>query len=266
MRYGAMNFPVKPVLEEIRSFAAMGFDYVELSMDPPQAHYSILRRQRAEIAAALRQCGLGVVCHLPTFVLPADLTDSLRAASIEEMRHSLEVAAELGAGKAVLHPCPRSGMGLMVPDVVRGHALDFFAIMVEQAGTLGVTLCLENMFPRYGFGVEAAEFVEFFTLFPTLRMTLDVAHAHIDGGRDRRLRELLRALSGRIAHIHVSDNFGRRDDHLELGKGDIDLPAMARQLKAIGYDDTITLEVFDPDRQALAASRRRLQQLFSTLR
>jgi len=40
MRYGAMNFPVKPVLNELKEIAARGFDYLELTMDPPQAHYT----------------------------------------------------------------------------------------------------------------------------------------------------------------------------------------------------------------------------------
>jgi len=37
MHYGAMNFPVLPVLEEIDAIAGMGFDYLELAMDAPMA-------------------------------------------------------------------------------------------------------------------------------------------------------------------------------------------------------------------------------------
>ena len=40
---------------------------------------------------------IGLVCHLPTFVSTADLTDSIREASIEEVLGSLDTAAELGA-------------------------------------------------------------------------------------------------------------------------------------------------------------------------
>ena len=32
MRYGAMNFPVRPVLQELKEIAALGFDYVELAI------------------------------------------------------------------------------------------------------------------------------------------------------------------------------------------------------------------------------------------
>ena len=34
MKYGAMNFPIKPFLKEIEEIGELGFDYVELTMDP----------------------------------------------------------------------------------------------------------------------------------------------------------------------------------------------------------------------------------------
>ena len=53
MLYGAMNFPVKPILEELEAISELGFDYLELTMDPPQAHYSIIRRQKKRLLKAL---------------------------------------------------------------------------------------------------------------------------------------------------------------------------------------------------------------------
>jgi hypothetical protein len=47
MKYGAMNFPIKPLLGEMEEIGAMGFDYVELTMDPPEATpQKILARKR----------------------------------------------------------------------------------------------------------------------------------------------------------------------------------------------------------------------------
>jgi|GEM_PF-6608068 len=53
MLYGAMNFPVKPILEELEAISELGFDYLELTMDPPQAHYSIIRQQKKRLLKAL---------------------------------------------------------------------------------------------------------------------------------------------------------------------------------------------------------------------
>ncbi|MBW2624562.1 MAG: hypothetical protein JRD68_16770 [Deltaproteobacteria bacterium] len=48
-----MNFPIKPVLKELEAFAHLGFDYLELTLDPPLAHYSIIRKQKDEISKSM---------------------------------------------------------------------------------------------------------------------------------------------------------------------------------------------------------------------
>ena len=97
MLYGAMNFPIKPILDEIEDIAALGFDFLELAMDPPNAHFSTIRDSRRQIQSALDTHSMKLVCHLPTFVSIADLTESIRSASLNEMLNSLEVAAQLNA-------------------------------------------------------------------------------------------------------------------------------------------------------------------------
>ncbi len=263
MHFGAMNFPVTPVLDEIETFARLGFDYLELAMDPPMAHHSILSSSRAAITRALKVNGLALVCHLPTFLSTADLTESLRRASLTEMRRSLEVAAELGAKKFVLHPSMAGGMGAFVLDTVKGYAFDFLSKMVDAARRLDVTICLENMFVRNRLGVEPDDFEEIFKTFPSLKLTLDAGHANIHDRRGRRLKALVSRFGPRIGHLHVSDNQGKRDDHLAVGRGTVNFKQLVRRLKETGYDDTVTLEVFDENRQMLVESRERIKAMFA---
>ncbi|UCF55718.1 MAG: sugar phosphate isomerase/epimerase, partial [Deltaproteobacteria bacterium] len=89
-----MNFPIKPVLKELEAIAGLGFDYLELTMDPPQAHYRVIHQQKDKILRALDRHKMGLICHLPTFVSTADLTDSLRETSLNEVLESLQVAAD----------------------------------------------------------------------------------------------------------------------------------------------------------------------------
>ena len=262
MKFGAMNFPVTPVLDEIDIFARLGFDYLELAMDPPMAHHSILAAEKKRITQALKANALGLVCHLPTFVTTADLTESLRKASVMEMRDSLSVATELGAKKVVLHPSMAGGMGAFVLDRVKGYAFEFFAEMVDAADRLGVAICLENMFPRNRLGVEPDDFKEIFDAFPALKMTLDTGHANIDDRRGRRLKTFVGQFGTRIGHLHVSDNKGRVDDHLAVGQGTVNFTGLVKGLQKAGFRDTITLEVFDANRDMLVASRERIRALF----
>ena len=265
MLYGAMNFPVAPLAEEMDLFAQMGFDYLELAMDPPMAHHATLLKNRSAIKQRLKDHGLGLVCHLPTFVLTADLTERIRLASVQEMYLSLEVAAELGATKVVLHPSMVFGMAPFVLETVKDLFFQFLAEMVAAACRLELAICLENMMPRNILGVEPADFEEIFSLHPTLKMTLDTGHANIGSPEGKRLLELVKRYGDHIGHIHISDNLGKRDDHLAVGQGTVDFTTLVRRLVELGYDDTITLEVFDQDRRMLAQSRDRVKRLFDAV-
>ncbi len=266
MLYGAMNFPVSPLLTEIETFAQMGFDYLELAMDPPMAHYSTLSRNMDVIKQRLKDNGFGLLCHLPTFVLTADLTENIRHSSVDEMLRSLEVAAELGAKKVVLHPSIVFGMGPFVLDTVKSYFFEFLAEMVAAANWLKLTVCLENMMPRNLLGVEPADFEEIFEIHPSLQMTLDTGHANIGAPGGSRLLELVERFGNRLGHIHISDNLGRRDEHLAVGQGTVDFSTLITRLVELGYDDTITLEIFDQNRRMLTESREKIKRLFDTVK
>jgi len=263
MRFGAMNFPVVPILEEIDLIASLGFDYLELAMDPPMAHHTIITSLQSTVSKALKDSGLGLICHMPTFVSTADLTESLRRASVAEMLHSLHLAVDLGAEKVVLHPSMVGGMGPFVLDTVKRYAFDFLSEMVTAAQQLDITICLENMFPQNLLGVEPVDFEEIFNFFPSLKLTLDTGHANIGGQREHRLMRLAEQFGKKIGHLHCSDNLGKRDDHMAVGQGSVNFVKLVRSLRQIGYDDTLTLEVFDQNRQMLVESREIIQALFS---
>jgi sugar phosphate isomerase/epimerase len=261
MQFGAMNFPIHPVTAAIDTYGPLGFDYLELTMDAPLGHHRVLRNQKTDILEGLKRYGMGLMGHLPTFVHIADLTPAIRAASLEEMAASLEVAAELGMEKAVLHPGHLSGMGAFVEETALGYAYESLARIAEKARTLGILLCIENMPPNAGAFVDPDDFKMLFDRFPEFRMTLDVGHAHIRDKTRRRPVAFIRRFGDRIAHLHVSDNKGQRDDHIQLGKGTVNLPVLARALRDIGYDGTITLEIFADDLKQLTASLAHLKTL-----
>jgi sugar phosphate isomerase/epimerase len=101
---------------------------------------------------------------------------------------------------------------------------------------------------------------------PGIGFHLDIAHANLRLGRgvENRTRSLLDAFGDRLVHVHISDNRGGTDDlHLPLGAGTIDWKGHLRMLKALGYDGTITLEVFSREREHLRTSRQLLLKWWS---
>jgi sugar phosphate isomerase/epimerase len=263
MLFGAMNFPIRPVLDEIHAVGALGFDYLELAMDAPEAHYRRLDDQRDAIRAALERYHMTLICHLPTFIHTADLTASIREASREELLHSLATARRLGARKIVLHPSFVSGMGRNVPEIAHRHALQSLDAAARESQKLGCRLCLENLFSHLTPFTGPDDFAAAFERWPDLHMTLDVGHAFIDGRGMDLMLELIHRFGKRIHHVHISDNNGRRDDHLAVGAGGIDFRALIEALKTIDYDETMTLEIFTPDRADLVDSRAVLQHMIA---
>jgi len=263
MRFGAMNFPIRPILDEIHAIGALGFDYLELAMDPPEAHYLLLMGQHATIREALDRHDMGLICHLPTFIHTADLTASIREASREEVLKSLAAAKELGAHKVVLHPSFVGGMGRSAPELARRHAIEALDAAAREGEKLDCRICLENLFTRLTPFTTPGDFETAFQRWPGLRMTLDVGHAFIDGRGMDLIFEFMRRFGDRIDHLHISDNGGRQDDHLAVGKGAIDFRALISGLKQLDYDETMTLEIFTPDRADLVNSRQLLQKMLA---
>jgi sugar phosphate isomerase/epimerase len=77
---------------------------------------------------------------------------------------------------------------------------------------------------------------------------LDVGHANL-GRNDH--EAFCRQLGEHIRHVHFSDNRSSADHHMPLGVGNIDWKNVVDSLRAVGYDETITLEVFCDDRAML---------------
>ena len=97
---------------------------------------------------------------------------------------------------------------------------------------------------------------------PEIGLHLDLGHANLRVARST-AGELIRAYAPRLRHAHLHDNKGGSADlHLPLGTGTVDVAGNIHCLKAAGYDGTITLEVFSPDRHYLAYSRDVLRRLW----
>jgi len=181
---------------------------------------------------------------------------------MKEVLASLEVAAQLNTMKVVLHPGLIGGVGALVMDQSKKHALDSLELIVGRANDLGVDLCLENMFSGRNSLVDPDDFVAVFRGFPTLKMTVDTGHAHIRSGSRERALEFIERFADRIFHIHASDNFGKGDDHLPVGVGTLNFREIVNAFKGIDYEGTVTPEVFSRDRDYLKTSKEKLAAMF----
>jgi sugar phosphate isomerase/epimerase len=261
MKLGAMNSPSTDVLSELKSLSSLGFDYVELTVEKPMSSPETLRTIKDEAVVLTRSLGIELLGHVPwRFELGHPYHQSIGVAQVHARRieEAVKICHELGIRKITVHPptltsATRRSEGRRVLRQFE-EAADIF---VSTAKDLGCTVLVENLDEE---AFTMSDFEELFSEVPELGFTLDIGHASI-GKLENNSLEYLRRFRDRLRHIHISDNLGGYGDlHLPLGAGMIDYGKILREIRAIGYDETITLEVFSQDRTYLKLSREKTEQ------
>ncbi len=255
MKIGVMNHPARPVYDEVISFGKARFDFVDLTIEGPNA-FNISSEIMRPILDRYRLIVIGHTDPCLPWAYP--ITD-VRKACLRELERCAGIFSGLGAKIMNIHPCYFCPPA-MKPTLVE---LNIKALkpIVEMAASHGLTVVLENYkapFDRVStFNLMLAE-------VPGLKVHLDFGHANM--GADNH-EVFCRQLGKYIQHVHFSDNRSTADHHMPLGVGNINWKNAIKSLKAIGYDGAITLEVFcdDPTMlfQYLDLSRRLVLDLWS---
>ena len=235
MKIGAMNDPAKSVYEEVISFGEAGFDFLDLTIEGPMA-YDI---EVAKLRLLLDRYGLAVTGHTDPCLPYAYPNQGIRDACLKELERCARIFAALGAGVMNIHPC------YFCPPAMRDARVEFnvqaLIPIAEMAASHGLTLVYENFRAPFD---RVAVFQKMLKAVRGLKVHLDFGHANF--GRDNH-EAFCKKLGQDIRHVHFSDNRGSDDHHMPLGVGNINWKKAVKSLKATGYDDTITLEVFCDD-------------------
>lgn len=253
MLFGAMNHPAKPVLEEVQWIAEKGFDFIDLTLEPPlalpeQIDLPALRR-------LLQETGLKIVGHTCPFLPIASPYERVRQAALEELLRSLDAFAELGVTLVNLHVDHRKGAE-SAEDNLRYNLWTAYHF-AQAAQERNIQPVLEHFGLLYSRAESLRPLME---AVPSLGFHLDVGHANLWRERNA-TEEFLSSFTDRLCHVHISDNLGGdRDLHLPLGAGQIDWPEIFKLLKKYHYDRTVTLEVFSREKDYLWLSLQKAKQ------
>lgn len=252
MQIGAMNHPGLPLEDELEWMAELKLDFIDLTLEPPAS--ATWQLKPAEVLAQLREHKFGVVGHTAYYLPIGSSFESLRRAAIEELKQAARFFSEVGARWMNVHP---DGHAPFVDELtIVQRNIESLRELSEFCRPLGLGVMLENVPGRFNSVVQLTPILD---ALPELGLHLDIGHSNLSVAHNT-ASELIDRFIHRLAHVHLHDNRGGNADlHLALGMGNLDVAGYVRQLRAKGYDQTITLEVFAPDRHFLAYSRDRLR-------
>lgn len=260
-----------------QKIAKLGYQGIEIMADVPHAWPAfMLEEQKQGIRDSLKSNNLEI-SNINSFMMHA-VNDSrqrywypswiepdkhYRQIRIDHTMRCLTMAKELGA------PCITTEPGGPVEAGASWNAgLKLFVEMlkpvIEHAEKEGVLLLIE---PEPGLLIETADqFLEFMGHIksPMVGCNFDIGHSYCVGDDPA---STIPKLAKYIKHFHLEDIANTRvHHHLIPGDGAIDFKAAIEAIKAIGYKEWVTIELYpyveDPD-QAAKLARERIAPLLS---
>ena len=205
----------------------LGIKYAELLHQYPTENFDL---------DLLNSFNLEYTIHAPFMdVNIAALGSKSRAASMEQIKDSIDLANKIDAKVVVVHP------GL-IPFLAKEMPEEIYKVADNSIAEIGkYSKTIENM-PAF----ETMIYQDMNRLNETLvefdmGMTFDIGHAHHSGISPDGM------YFDSIKHIHAHDNMGDDDSHLPLGEGNIQLNDIINTFEKKNYDGIYMIEVNDKD-------------------
>lgn len=254
--------------DAFRFIAATGYDAVEIApftLAPRVTDVGPGERGRIRSLAAanrLRISGIHWVLAQTEGFYVTHPDQQVRARTAAYFCDLVDFCADVG-GRFIVVGSPKQRS--LMPGVTRDQAWQFaqgvFAEAVRYAERREITLCLEPLAPsETDFINTAAEAVRFVQQIrsPRLKVILDVKAMSSEG---RPLPEIIRETWPNFAYFHANDVNLKGP-----GFGSVDFVPIAAALNAVGYQGTVSVEVFDFTDGAERIATRSLETLRAAFR
>jgi sugar phosphate isomerase/epimerase len=230
-------------LEGIREAKQIGFDTYDVFEDPLDLNDA----ERREIKETVEEVGLpirSVVCVAFGLV---DFNPSVQRFTLDRIKAYVDQGAYLGARNVLLvvgeyywdcEVFPAEAIWDMAKAAVLSAG--------EYAGTKGLEIVLELEPFETALLKDVHELVRFVREIdhPAVRANADISHLHLS----RASVDDVKALTGLIGHIHLSDCDGNVHGDLPAGRGVTPIKDYLAAIRDTGYDGTVSIELeYSPD-------------------
>ena len=235
-----MDMPLPEALAKIKN---AGFDGVQLVLGQEKGDV-LLDMGDTELQAVVdmaAEVGLEIHSFMPSGLDRLIESDPLaRKRSIDQFKRALAICERMGAGVLLVHPGPVSETAPY--DLAFEWVCDAFRELAPVAEAHGCKLAIENVWNKFLLSpLEARDFVDQFES-DAIGFYFDVGNIILYGFAE----QWVRILGKRIAEVHFKDfrrAAGTGAGFVPLLAGDVNWPAVMRELRAIEYDGYVCSEV-----------------------
>jgi sugar phosphate isomerase/epimerase len=200
--------------------------------------------------------GLSITLHGPYMDMnPGSLDEPVRLSTAAMYANVFRVIEHLRPKTVVLHAGYHEKRYKGDHNLWLSQSLKTWPALVAEAERLGTVIAVENIFEREP---STLKLLMDAVVSANFGICVDAGHLRVFSKVD--MEEWFRLLGPRIAEVHLHDNHGKRDDHLPLGEGSIDIPRFLSLLARYANDPVYTIEPHGEDamKRAIEAVRKYL--------
>ena len=233
----------QPTVFGLRKTKEIGFDTVDIFVDP----LDIDVRERRLIKDECDRLNLPIVSIACVAVGLIDFNPSVREFHLQRVRAYLDLAYEYQARNVLLVLGEYIWNQEVIPPAEQWRlGVEALRRLGERAAELNLEIALELEPFRMSLVNDIDSMLRFLddVGHPAVKANIDISHLVLSGVRP----EEVGRLKGKAAHVHISDCDGRRHGDLPPGRGVVPFEPYLREIKALGIDGSISIELeYSPD-------------------
>src|SRR5437868_5755613 len=249
----------------IRMTKEIGFDTIDIFADP----LDLSARERRLIRRECERVGLPIVSVACVAVGLIDFNPSVQRFHLERCRRYLDMCHEFEAKNLLLVIGEYVWEKQVIPPEEQWKT---GVTNVRELGKYAADLDLQIALELEPFKLSLVNDVDTMARFidevnhPAVRANIDVSHLQLSKVKP----EELRRLKGKAIHVHLSDCDGKVHGDLPPGRGVVDFVPYLREIKALGIDGAVSIELeYSPQperivewvREAYTATDRLMKQV-----
>lgn len=222
----------------IQMTKAIGFDTIDIFADP----YDIDVNERKLIKSECEKAGLPIVSIACVAVGLIDFNPSVQRFHLRRCQAYLDFAHELAAKNVLLVLGEYIWEKQVIPPAEQWRT---GVMNVCELGKYAEGLGLEIALELEPFKLSLINNVDTMVRFidevnhPAVKANIDISHLELSHTPP----EELRRLKGKAIHVHLSDCDGKVHGDLPPGRGVMDFAPYLREIKALGIDGAISIEL-----------------------
>jgi sugar phosphate isomerase/epimerase len=222
----------------IRQTKDIGFDSIDIFADPLDLDV----KERRLIKTECDRAGLPIVSLACVAVGLIDFNPSVQRFHLERCRRYLDLAYEYQAKNVLLVLGEYIWERQVIPPAEQWQTA---VTNLRQLGDYARNLNLQIALELEPFRLSLLNSVDNMAHFvdevghPAVRANIDISHLQLAHCAPEEMRKL----RGKAIHVHISDCDGQVHGDLPPGRGVIDFAPYLREIKALGIDGAVSIEL-----------------------